>query len=392
MRTPALFRNFIVFAFILALCVGGLGYHIVRSSADIRSIDQRVNHTQTVIMNMQDLITIVINTISQQRNYVISGEEPYLKAYEETKAQLSSKIAYLRDLTIDNPSQATRLNEIEHLSLKLKDVLDQKITSFQGTPLIPTLADYNDMVKIRDNMLRLSYDVLKAEYKLLGVRERKVTNMIDQYQLSLLAGGIVASLIILIFNWYLLQAKTQASLAEASLRESEERLRLAIRGSNDGIFDWNFKTHQIYWSSQYKAMLGYSDDEIKGDEETFRTLLYPEDSESFWESFNNYINGSLSEFSCVFRMVHKSGRAIWVHGRGKAIFDENGQPQRFIGAHTDISYIKEHERQLKEERDRAEDQQDVGRQEANLLPAGPFRRGLSHSAPTSSAPRTGTRS
>ena len=97
-------------------------------------------------------------------------------------------------------------------------------------------------------------------------------------------------------------------------------------------------------------MLGYEDDN-PGREETFKTSSPQMPTSS--EAFNNYISGSLSNFR-DHRMVHKNSRDVWIHGRGKALFDENGHPLRFIGAHTDISYIKEHERQLKEERDRAE--------------------------------------
>src|SRR5690606_31769708 len=113
-------------------------------------------------------------------------------------------------------------------------------------------------------------------------------------QISLMIGGIVAALIILIFNWYLMQAQENVLRAEESLRTSEERFRLAIRGSNDGIFDWDFKNRTIYWSSQYKAMLGFTEDEISGGEENFKKLLHPEDAETFWNSFNSYINGELS--------------------------------------------------------------------------------------------------
>lgn len=354
MKNPVLVRNFVIFSLILGLCVTGLVYHIYKGSEDIRRSDAHVMHSQIVIMKTQDLINTLTNLLTVQRNYVKSGDDQYLKAYEDAKIDFSSKIGVLRGLTEDNPVQSSRFNEIEHLSLKFKDLLDANTQEFKNSGVVPTLKDRDDIAAVRENLLRLSQDVLKDEYSTLMARERFSMATINQYQMTLLIGGITASLILLIFNWYLLQAQAKTMKAEANFKESEERMRLAIRGSNDGIFDWNFKTHQIYWSSQFKAILGYADDEIKGDEETFRKLLDPEDSEYFWETFNNYINGSLSEFSCVFRMTHKSGRPVWIHGRGKALFDESGQPLRFIGAHTDISYIKEHERQLKDERDRAE--------------------------------------
>lgn len=354
MLNRRIFRNFIIFSVILAACVAGLGYHIYNSSAAIKASDRQVNLSQKVIIDTQTMINTIVTTISLQRNYILTQNEESLRNFEKSKIKMSSEIGALRDLVKDNPAQSSRLTEIDHLSLQFKDELDRKIATFKASAIAPLLTDYESLVVIRDNMLRLANDVLAEEYKLLISRELLVSKTIDRYQISLLIGGIVAALIILIFNWYLLSAQSKISEVETTLRESEERLRLAIRGSNDGVFDWNLKTHDVFWSPQFKAIIGYSDYEIWGSEELFRQLLHPEDAEVFWETFNNYINGNLSEFSCVFRMLDKSGNPVWVQSRGKALFDEEGQPSRFIGTHTDISYIKEHERQLKEERDRAE--------------------------------------
>ncbi len=353
MKNPILFRNFIIFSCILGACLVGLTYHIYISGQQIKVTDARVSHTQKVIRHTQEIISLITETISAQRKITVEKSNNK-DSYNAEKDRLSTKIGELRELTQDNSVQNTRVKEIEHLSLRFKDRMDTKIEEFSAPESIPNMLDYEDIVSVRDDMFRLANTVLTEEYNLLDGREQEVAYTIRNYQASLLIGGVVACLIILIFNWSLLQALSKVNVAEDNMKESEERMRLAIRGSNDGIFDWNFKTHQIYWSAQYKKMLGYEDEEIRGNEDTFRTLLHPEDSETFWEHFNNYINGRLSEFSCIFRMIHKSGREVWIHGRGKALFDENGQAQRFIGAHTDISYIKEYERNLEEERDKAE--------------------------------------
>ncbi len=354
MKNSYLMRNFIIFAAFLIICMGAVVYYIVHSSQDIELSDVRVNQTQNVIINAQELTQLIIATISVQRIYLFDRTMDNQKKYEDAKINLSSQIGKLRELTIDNPSQSSRMMEIEHLSLQFKDFIDDNLKRFENVTLVPTLKDYEEVFAVRDNMLRLSNDLLKEEYALLIQNENNLSKAIDRYQITLLIGSIAAFLIVLLFNWNLLLARSKISATEASMRESEERFRLAIRGSNDGIFDWDLKSHNIYWSPQYKQMLGFTEEDIEGSEEAFRRLLHPEDSESFWETFNNYINGNLSEFSLVYRMVGKSGREIWIHGRGKAIFDENRQPVRFIGAHTDISYIKEHERMLKDERDRAE--------------------------------------
>lgn len=353
MKNPVMFRNFIIFSLILSACVAGLGYHVFVSSENIKRTDRAISHSQTVVIMTHDMMATVGSVMSAQRAYILKNDDTNQKTYEDAKIKMSSQIAQLRGQLQNNPTQSSRMTEVEHLSLRLKDTLDNYADQIASSGRVPLLQDYNEIVVIRDNMLRLARDVLTDEYNVLFGRERMVSQTIDHYQISLLVGGIVAALVILVFNWYLLEAQSKVSAAQASMKESEERMRLAIRGSNDGIFDWNFKTHEIYWSPQYKAILGYDENEIHASEEEFRRLIHPEDIDSYWEAFNNYINGRLSEFSCIFRMEGKSEKPVWIHARGKALFDEEGQPIRFIGAHTDISYIKEHERMLKEERDRA---------------------------------------
>ena len=354
MKNTSILRNFVVFSLILAACVAGIGIHIYRSSQEIKKTGLTVTHTQTVIIRAQEMINTLITTIAYQRNYVANGDEESKKAFENSKMTLSSKIAEMRDLTRDNPSQSSRMAEVEHLTLQLKDSLDTAVKKYDDTRIVPALNDRNDIATMRNNILRLANDILQEEYNFLFRSENEVSDTIDRYQVGMMIGAIVAAILLLIFNWYLLEAQAKVSSAEANMRDSEERLRLAIRGSNDGIFDWDFKTHDMYWSPRYKIMLGYEDHEIKGSEETFKKLLHPEDADTLWQTFNNYINGSLSEFSCVYRMIGKDGHIVWIHGRGKALFDDEGRALRFIGAHTDVSYLKEHEQQLEDERDRAE--------------------------------------
>ncbi|WP_319478498.1 PAS domain S-box protein [Marispirochaeta aestuarii] len=125
--------------------------------------------------------------------------------------------------------------------------------------------------------------------------------------------------------------------AEESLMISEERLRMAVEGSRDGLWDWNLETNEAYHSDRFARMLGYDPDELPYTSEAWSELLHPEDREQAFKSVEDYLSGSENIYESVFRMRAKDGSYRWISGRGKAIFNAEGAPVRFVGFNMDIS-------------------------------------------------------
>ena len=138
---------------------------------------------------------------------------------------------------------------------------------------------------------------------------------------------------------------TQRHLVERSLQESQERFALAVEGSRDGIWDWNVSTNEVYFSTRWKSMLGYEDDEIANQFSEWERLVHPEDLAQAQQMLNEYFAGQRPEYTVELRMLHKSGDWRWILARGVARRDANGTIVRMSGSHTDIS-----ERKLAEER------------------------------------------
>jgi len=120
----------------------------------------------------------------------------------------------------------------------------------------------------------------------------------------------------------------------------EERLELALRGSNDGIWDWNILDNSVYFSPRWKEMLGYSDEELINEVPTWTERIHPGDLEATWASIDEHINSETEYYEGVHRLKHKDGHWIWILDRGKALYDNNGKATRMIGTHTDISKEK----------------------------------------------------
>jgi PAS domain S-box-containing protein len=124
---------------------------------------------------------------------------------------------------------------------------------------------------------------------------------------------------------------------ERALAESEQRWELAVRGANDGVWDWNLTTGEAYFSERWKTMLGYCGDEISGQGAAWRSLIHPDDVEPVNRAVRAHIGGETEFYEAEFRLRCKDGRYKWILSRGQALFDEAGKPVRMSGSHTDIS-------------------------------------------------------
>ncbi len=134
--------------------------------------------------------------------------------------------------------------------------------------------------------------------------------------------------------------------AQVALRQSEERFALALEGVNDGIWDWNLSTGEVYYSPRWQQMLGYDTIELDPSFESFLQLLHPEDREVISARIAAYFARQLPIYEVEFRAAHRDGSYRWILARGAALWDEQGVPYRMVGSHTDITDRKQAEAAL----------------------------------------------
>lgn len=131
-----------------------------------------------------------------------------------------------------------------------------------------------------------------------------------------------------------------------SLKEKEERYALAAEGANDGLWDWDLKAHKAFFSTRWKLMFGFSEDEIGDDPDEWLKRVHLQDLENVRQDLNRHFLGKTPYFANEHRLRHKDGRYRWVLSRGKAITDRRGRATRIAGSFTDITRHRNLEQHL----------------------------------------------
>lgn len=134
---------------------------------------------------------------------------------------------------------------------------------------------------------------------------------------------------------------------EMALRESEERYALAVRGANDGIWDWNLKTGLVHYSPRWKAMLGYTEDEISDKLDEWMVRIHPDDIEKVKKEITAHIKGLTPHFESEYRLRFKNGGYRWMLSRGLAVRDASDTATRMAGSQTDMTDRKSFEQRLR---------------------------------------------
>ena len=134
-----------------------------------------------------------------------------------------------------------------------------------------------------------------------------------------------------------------------ALHESEQRWKFALEGSGDGVWDWNPQTGEVYYSRQWKAMLGFKEDEIENNLKEWDKRVHPDDKEKVYADLKEHLKGETNRYVNEHRVLCKDGSYKWILDSGKVMErDENNNPVRVIGTHKDISKRKNAETHLKE--------------------------------------------
>ncbi|MCX6157084.1 MAG: PAS domain S-box protein [Ignavibacteriae bacterium] len=136
---------------------------------------------------------------------------------------------------------------------------------------------------------------------------------------------------------------------EEELQKSEGLWKYALEGNGDGLWDWNIKTNEVFFSKRWKQMIGYEDNEIENNFDTWKSRIHPDDLDNVFSDVNKHLNGETDSYINEHRLKCKDNSYKWILDRGIIIErDKNEKPVRMLGTHVDISLSKQMEESLQE--------------------------------------------
>ncbi|WP_031497420.1 PAS domain S-box protein [Bryobacter aggregatus] len=139
---------------------------------------------------------------------------------------------------------------------------------------------------------------------------------------------------------------TEKKSAMDALQVDEKTKTLNALGNSDGLWDWNLRTDEVYFSPRWKQMLGYADEEIAGDLGEWYLMVHPDDLTLLKNKVAMHLKGQTEHLEAEYRIRTKDGQYRWMMTRAMAMRNAEGEATRLVGLQMDVHEQKEMDEQL----------------------------------------------
>lgn len=295
--------------------------------------------------------------LAQYKVITANGEEIYVESigkvitYEGKPANLVS----LRDVTSRvRAEEAVRQNETRFSALirnssDIIRVLDRNGLVVYESDSAERILGYPQGFMIKKDPMDFIHpdDLARVKQDLLGVFDRTNTGLPTEFRIRKADGDYIwvesignNLLDIPGLNGIIVTTRPiqQRKVAENALRESEERLRLALEGADAGFWDWHLPSGNAVFSDRFYTMLGYEPGEFPATFDAWTDLIHPDDKKRAIPSLKRQLQEGETQLEIEQRIRTKGGGWVWILGRGSVVErDGNGTPIRITGVNLDIT-------------------------------------------------------
>lgn len=147
--------------------------------------------------------------------------------------------------------------------------------------------------------------------------------------------------------------KISNGLKLKELENNEERWQFALEGTGLGVWDWNLETNEIFYSKSWKEMIGFEENQLPNNIDTWDRRIHPDDKEKVYAEIAKHFNKEVPYYESEHRLMCKDGSYKWIFDKGKVFsWNKDGKPLRFVGTHADISERKKMEEELENSQER----------------------------------------
>ncbi len=295
---------------------------------------------------------IYIGTLEMEngvRGYILSGDDRFLKPYREAGSRLRAQVVTLRNVTYREKAFFAQTNVWLDSIDDIQKTYERQIAAVgtHGRGAV-SVQDLSRQKAAMDSLRERLDDSVAQRLSGLKAHVKQVESQRANFIYILIIGAIIGIGIVLIGTITIIKLETENQAFEDESRKAEMRFRTVMNGINDGLYELNFVSETFYASREFKAMLGYGEDEIADTIDAVMGLIHPDDLPKVLEVRRQYIMRQSPVYANVFRMKHKDGTWRWVLSRGVGTWDKFGQIRTLIGTHTDITEQKEREEEYKQ--------------------------------------------
>ena len=367
-----------IFALILLLTLGFFGY---RSAGSVNEARKLENHTQEVLLRLNETLGLAIDVETSERGFVITGDESFLKLYRNTEQKINENLTRLRGLVADNPKQSAELANLQNLiTEKLNfNKTNIELRRNQGLGAVSNRIAIGEGKQTMDEA-RLAVGKMKdEETRLLNERKDELDKSIEDTLLVLFLGTFGGVLCLGLANFAIFRETAKRRLAEGGLRDSnknlekrverrteelsvrneelkeqikqreqaETRRQIALEAGSLGTWTLDPKTNRAEIDERSLSLFGFAGEDFDGSVEKAFSRIHEEDFPEVEKLFQKSVVGR-EKLNAEFRVKMPDGSVRWNHCTGQPQFDENGEITHIVGNCRDITDGKEFENTLRQ--------------------------------------------